>query len=466
MPLKKGSSREVISANIKELIEAGHDPDQAEAIAYKEARKTTDFDGAGHSRYYTVSKLGPKRSLTPEGYLLCLDVPVARTGEMVYAEGEIAGEDGEAILGGPDKLIRVSRGPEELFRPETIASFEGKPITLGHPEEFVTPDNIKQYSVGTMFNVRRGTGMQDDLMLADFLITDRKAIDAVQKGGIEEVSNGYEADYEQQQPGRAAQRNIIGNHNALVPNGRCGPRCAIGDEDMPVLKKKSWKDRMMAAFKTGDEKEVEKIASEVKDEEESEEDRVKREKEGKTADGLQKVLDKLAAMDADIQELKKKVEDEEEEEGPDGTMDTVIGAETAGKLSDAGVKLYTGDSAKHIPALAEILAPGTKLPTFDGKTTDAQRALQLCKCQRKALDAAYQTDAGKSAIDPFLGGQKADFGRMPLPALNAAFVGAANLMRAKNNDGNHRASLTTRDFGRTTTVSDINAKNREFYAKR
>ena len=185
MPLKKGSSREVIEANIAELIKAGHEPKQAEAIAYKEARQTTDFDGAGQSRYYTVSKLGPKRSLTPEGYLLCLDVPVARTGEMVYAEGEIAGEDGEAILGGPDKLIRVSRGPDDLFRPETIASFEGKPVTLGHPDEFVTPDNIKQHAVGTMSNVRRGAGIDNELMIADLLITDRAAIDAIQKGGIE-----------------------------------------------------------------------------------------------------------------------------------------------------------------------------------------------------------------------------------------------------------------------------------------
>jgi hypothetical protein len=50
--------------------------------------------------------------------------------------------------------------------------------------------------------------------------------------------------------------------------------------------------------------------------------------------------------------------------------------------------------------------------------------------------------------------------------LNAAFVGAANLMRAKNNDGTHKASLSTKDFGRQTSVSDINTRNREFYSKR
>ncbi|AHX12933.1 hypothetical protein CH75_06475 [Dyella jiangningensis] len=432
--------------------------------------RTTDFDASGASRYYTVSKLGPKRSLTPEGYLLCLDVPVARTGEMLYAEGEIAGEDGEEITGGPDKIIRVSRGPEDLFRPETIASFEGKSVTLGHPDEFVTKENVKQHEVGTMMNVRRGSGIEDDLMLADLLIKDQKAIDAIQKDGIEEVSNGYEADYEQQQPGRAAQRNILGNHVALVERGRCGPRCAIGDEAMAKPTKKSkFTDFLMRAFKAKDADEVEKIAEEAESMDEDSDGDDKDKKDKKTEDGLKKVLDAVNALGERIEKLEAKDEDgddQDDDEDGDETMDTVIGAETAGKLSDAGVKLYTGDSAKNIPALAEILAPGTKLPTFDAKTTDAQRALSLCKCQRKALDAAYQTDAGRAAIDPFLGGNKADFGRLPLPVLNAAFVGAANLMRAKNNDGTNKAALSTKDFGRPTSVSDINARNREFYSKR
>jgi hypothetical protein len=39
MPLKKGKSRKTISANIGELIAAGHPKDQAAAIAYKTAGK-------------------------------------------------------------------------------------------------------------------------------------------------------------------------------------------------------------------------------------------------------------------------------------------------------------------------------------------------------------------------------------------------------------------------------------------
>lgn len=39
MPLKKGSSKEVVSANIRELIAAGHPQKQAVAIALSEARR-------------------------------------------------------------------------------------------------------------------------------------------------------------------------------------------------------------------------------------------------------------------------------------------------------------------------------------------------------------------------------------------------------------------------------------------
>ncbi|MCA8249252.1 DUF2213 domain-containing protein [Burkholderia multivorans] len=421
-------------------------------------------------RFYTIQKLGPKRSLTPEGFLLCEDVPVARTGEMLYAAGEVP------VEAGPDGLIRISRTPEEVFRDATMASCQGKDVTLDHPEDFVAPANYTTLTRGVMLNPRRGSGLEDDLLLADILIKDPSAITAVQEEEIEEVSLGYEADYEQVSPGRGVQRNIVVNHVAIVPRGRCGPRCAIGDKE-PEMKTKdskpprrsAWLDRLMKAMKAKDEAGVEEALKEGQEamDEESEEERKKREaaEAGKTGDALSQILKRLKAMDEDIQELKKAVaeDDDEEDDETDETIDTIIEAEPSRRVSEEGVDLYTGDSARLIAARAEILAPGVKLPTLDGlKTKD--RAAALCKCQRRALDQAYETDAGRAAIAPFLGRRAPDFDAMPAQVVDAIFTGAAELMRAKNNAGSSSGKVSTRDFGKVKTIADINEQNRKFWA--
>lgn len=208
--------------------------------------------------YYTAYQLGPKRSVTPEGFLLVKDVPIARTGVQLYHMSELPGIDP-----GPDGTIRVQRLPEDVFRPATMASFEGKSICDDHPDEDVTVDNWRELECGHMQNVHRGVGTEDDFLFADFIIKDRATIAAVDDGK-REVSCGYDADYEQLEPGLARQHNIIGNHVALVDQGRCGPRCAIGDEAMPQ-KVKVW-DRIRQAFKARDEEALNKALNEVKDE--------------------------------------------------------------------------------------------------------------------------------------------------------------------------------------------------------
>lgn len=459
MPLKSGKSKSTIEANIAELIRAGHDPDQAEAIAYKKARETTD-----RAEFYVTQKLGPKRSLTPEGFLLCEDVPVARIGDMLYGEQEVDLEgDGSGV-------IRISRTPEEVFRPETIASANGKPVTMLHPESFVDPSNSGMLTKGWMLSPRRGDGIQDDLMIADLLITDASAIEAVQSGGIEEVSLGYNADYEQVEPGRGLQRNIVINHCALVERGRCGPRCAIGDNAMATKGKKGkFRDMLLRAFKAKDADEVEKLAREAED---ADGDDDEDDKDKKTADAIaaldRKITDRFKALDEDMEELKKKVEDsddDDDDEDKDKTKDTVINAETGEKLTEEGVKLYTGDAAKVIGQRAEILAPGTKLPTFDAQTTDGQRVAALCACQRKALEQAYATDHGRELIDPLLSGST--ISKLPLSQLNVAFLAASELLKQHNNGaGVTRANVSTRDFGRPITAADVNKRNAEFWKDR
>lgn len=128
-------------------------------------------------------------------------------------------------------MIRVERTPEEVFRPESIASAQGKPATIDHPDEDVTPANWRDLAVGYGINPHRGENANDELLLADLMITCPAAIDAVRAHRLKEISLGYDADYEEIEPGRGRQSNIVINHIALLEPGagRCGPICSIRD---------------------------------------------------------------------------------------------------------------------------------------------------------------------------------------------------------------------------------------------
>ncbi len=83
-----------------------------------------------------------------------------------------------------------------------MASFEGMAVTIGHPRDFdgqiifVTPDNWRQLAHGHIQNVRRGTDDKTDLLLADVIVKTPEALQAIDDGD-DEVSCGYDADYEQ-----------------------------------------------------------------------------------------------------------------------------------------------------------------------------------------------------------------------------------------------------------------------------
>ena len=216
--------------------------------------------------YFAPEQLSPRQALTPEGFLLCSDVPVARTGDLLYAAGEIPVE--------PNKngIISVTRDASEVFKPAAVMSFAGKPVTFNHPPEIVAPDNYKKYSVGVVLNPRRGSGtLSSDYLYADLLIQDQAAIAAVRSKEISEISGGYNADYVTIAPGRGRQLNIVGNHVALVEKGRCGPSCAIGDSGAQVshlisdkgkkampaaVRRPAWQDRIIQAMRTRDEEKL------------------------------------------------------------------------------------------------------------------------------------------------------------------------------------------------------------------
>lgn len=422
------------------------------------------------SNFYTTGQIGRTRETTPEGYLLCRDVPLARIGKLIYGNGEVP------VTADNTGIIIIERDEDVLFDPRTIASFEGKPVTDDHPDDWVSPENWKDLSKGSANNVHRGEDVDADCLVADLLITDKDMINKIMAGKVE-ISLGYDADYTEISVGKGLQTNIFGNHIAAVDKGRCGNRCKIGDSFMAKMKI-SFADRIRNLVKTKDVEEAEKLAKAVEEEApdiETEDEDPEVEGGTKTGDTAfqRQMLKFMHTVDSRLGALEKKKtkdsdnpeketeDDDNPDDDPEKNKDDILKAEEAKKLSEEDVQNHTGDSLKVVLSRAEILAPGIKLPTLDS----VNNGKAVLNAKRMALKQAYATTDGQKAIAPFIGGHT-DFDIMPAYTVDTAFVGASELIKQQNNVAGVRHSISTQDFGRTPlTIDQINQKNKEFWSK-
>lgn len=139
---------------------------------------------------------------------------------------------------------REFRPASEVFKPDSLASYQGKPITLGHV--FVNVDNAKQVVVGS---VSGSASRQDSNVVVPLTVYDKESIEKAKSGVAGELSVGYstvdvetpgwgsnetgeyklDGEYDSQDdiPADwvrfdALQTNIIVNHVAMVYKGRAG----------------------------------------------------------------------------------------------------------------------------------------------------------------------------------------------------------------------------------------------------
>ena len=167
-----------------------------------------------------------KRVYSDEGFL---QVPahISRVGIQRYLASEMGLTDRN-----PTDIINVFRPAEEVFSDASLSSFASKPVTNNHPPELVTAKNSKEFSVGMSGPEVTKDG---DLVSALLTITDEEAIKSIESGKVE-LSNGYTANIDFT-PGiapngehfDAIQRNIKGNHIAIVERGRAGISCRVAD---------------------------------------------------------------------------------------------------------------------------------------------------------------------------------------------------------------------------------------------
>lgn len=305
MPLKAGKSQEVISANIEKLINEGYPPKQAEAIAYSNSRRTSkDEDLSGSARSYDFN-----------GWTEIKNNPISKVGVFPYSGAQISPDLD------PDKIYMVYRPEEELSDPETIESFRLLPWTDEHSMLGSEQDGMQAAEKKGIHGViGEDVYFEDGYLKGNLKIFSDKLASLIE-AGKKELSIGYRCLYELTSGVYngtrydAIQRNIRGNHLALVDEGRSGPDVAVLDtfkftfDSRGLVMPKINKPAMRAAKDEGEEmtlaelvKMVKELAEKVARLDESRGELKKMREEGKDEEEGRKELTKKAAAEGDVKD--------------------------------------------------------------------------------------------------------------------------------------------------------------------
>jgi hypothetical protein len=150
---------------------------------------------------------------TGEGYLI--DTPIV-TSVGIF---EYKNPDGSTR--------RELRLPEHVFAPESLASYEGKPVIITHNANRIDKRNVEHETVGTMLS--KGYRDGDDVRCKIII----HAMNAVKRSGLRELSLGYDLELDKTpgiwegQPYDAVQTGILINHLALVGDARAGDQARL-----------------------------------------------------------------------------------------------------------------------------------------------------------------------------------------------------------------------------------------------
>lgn len=166
---------------------------------------------------FDIAKLGRVRR-TQQGFIQ-VPAKLTRTGVLEYRR--------------PDgSMRRELRLPSEVFAARSLSTLGGAPVTDGHKGGMVTPDNVRDLSVGM---VNSDVRHDEKFVESTLTIQDKDAIKSVLDGKRKEVSAGYrcglewtEGEYNGQHYD-CIQRGIKYNHVAILPEnaGRAGGDVSI-----------------------------------------------------------------------------------------------------------------------------------------------------------------------------------------------------------------------------------------------
>lgn len=167
--------------------------------------------------------------LTTEGYIKARSI-VTRCGVFLYKNA--------------DGTVRKElRHPDDVLQKESLDTIKMIPVVNGHPQErLVTAENAKKLAIG--FTGER-VEVEEPYIIANILITDKKAVEEIAEKSKNELSLGYTTDLIEDsgfyfgEPYEFRQTNIRYNHLALVDQARAGPQAKIsldGEDAIEILK--------------------------------------------------------------------------------------------------------------------------------------------------------------------------------------------------------------------------------------
>lgn len=195
---------------------------------------------------------------------------------------------------------------------------------------------------------------------------------------------------------------------------------------------------------------------------------------------MDRIEDSIAKMRDSIAKLAKDEEPEGSGKKDDEDLDAP-GADTGNleSLNDPGISVDPGevkgttdsrglvDQFRETLSVAEILAPGIGLPTFDARASGAKTSDALCGLRRRALTSAYADADKRELVAKVLAGRKPEFAKMTCDAIYGLFAGAGALVRDANNKRPYAGVTFGSNAGTSRpSVADFAAKAAEMWARK
>lgn len=200
-------------------------------VRYISEEKRPAMDGITESLAFDRASV---RTIDANGRLQISRTNISKANVNAYYGREIPGSEELGLE--PNKLYRLWRHPDELRK--AAKTFNNIPVLSKHIPDFPT-DPPNEFRVGVTHSNAEFDGTY---LTVGMSIWDNSAIAGIESGEQRELSASYKyvADMTpgvtpDGEPYDGVMRDIFGNHEALVPDGRAGPDVLVADSLPPEL---------------------------------------------------------------------------------------------------------------------------------------------------------------------------------------------------------------------------------------